>query len=198
MLDPAIRQPEDDELTRPDRWRLADRARPERRDAGARPQPDAQRAFRRLLMDYKVDSGLPTRGLSGWVPPSIPGYEIESVLGRGGMGIVYKARQTKLNRIVALKMILAGEHAGHEASRALSCPRPRRSRNCAIPTSSRSTASATTTTGPISSSNTWKGAAWRKSSTARPGRPNGRPRLIETLARAIAEAHRRGIDPSRS
>src|SRR5687768_3254785 len=32
--------------------------------------------------------------------PSIPGYHVESVLGQGGMGVVYKARQLKLNRTV--------------------------------------------------------------------------------------------------
>src|SRR5262249_39823158 len=44
--------------------------------------------------------------------PDVPGYEVMGVLGRGGTAIVYKARQRGLDRTVALKMILAGAHAG--------------------------------------------------------------------------------------
>ncbi|QEH35471.1 Serine/threonine-protein kinase PrkC [Aquisphaera giovannonii] len=50
----------------------------------------------------------PETAASGLDLPRVPGYEVIGVLGHGGVGVVYKAVQVGLSRVVALKMPLAG------------------------------------------------------------------------------------------
>ncbi len=60
---------------------------------------------------------LPSESTTGAPLPSIPGYTIQRELGRGGMGVVYLARQVGLDRLVAIKMLPQGAEAERTLNR---------------------------------------------------------------------------------
>lgn len=124
--------------------------------------------------------------------PTIPGYEVLGVLGHGGMGVVYKARHINLNRLVALKTISAGVHAGPhllarfhvEAEAVASLQHPNIVQIYEVSEHDRC---------PYLSLEFVDGGSLDAKFRGHPQPPRAAAELVETLARAMHCAHQRGV-----
>jgi serine/threonine-protein kinase len=133
-------------------------------------------------------AGTPTATEATW--PSVAGYEILSELGRGGMGIVYKARQIGLNRLVALKMIPAWASASDvarfraEAEAVAHLQHPNIVHIHEVGEGDGR---------PYFSMEYLEGGSLARMLAHRPQPPHSAAQLVENLARAMHYAHERGI-----
>jgi WD40 repeat protein len=123
---------------------------------------------------------------------SVPGYEILATLGRGGMGVVYQARQNQLGRVVALKMILSGAHAGPDEMARF------RTEAEAIARLQHPNIVQVFEVGeqgglPYFSLEFCPGGSLEKKLSGTPLPPKEAARLVETLARAMQAAHENGV-----
>jgi WD40 repeat protein/serine/threonine protein kinase len=124
--------------------------------------------------------------------PAPAGYEILGELGRGGMGVVYQARQVALNRVVALKMILSGGHAGpddvarfrREAEAVAQLQHPNIVQVFEVNEAGGL---------PFFSLEFVDGGSLERKLAGTPLPPRQAARLVEDLARAMHAAHSRGI-----
>jgi tetratricopeptide (TPR) repeat protein len=122
----------------------------------------------------------------------VPGYEVLGLLGRGGMGVVYLARQVALNRLVALKMIRAGDEANPADLARF------RSEAAAVARLQHPNIVQIHEVGerdglPYFSLEYVEGGTLARKLQATPQPARDAARLMETLARAMHVAHQRGI-----
>jgi WD40 repeat protein len=138
------------------------------------------------------DDTRPEDPAPGSFRPAVPGYEVLGVLGRGGMGVVYKARQRGLNRLVALKMILVGGHAG-PAELARFRAEAEAIARLQHPNIVQIHEVGEHEGGPFFSLEFCPGGSLERKLAGTPLPPEEGAALVETLARAMQAAHDKGI-----
>src|SRR5262249_49136833 len=124
--------------------------------------------------------------------PVVPGFEVLEELGRGGMGVVYKARQAPLQRLVALKMILAGGAAGSGARERFRGEADAVAR-LQHPHIVQLYAAGEHDGLPFLALELVDGGSLARKLAGQPQPPSAAILLVETLARAVDAAHGRGI-----
>ena len=124
-------------------------------------------------------------------PTHIPGYEILDVLDQGGMGIVYRARQTELSRIVAVKMMAGAHPSGPRLSRfRTEC---RAIAQLHHPNLVEIFESGETDVGPYFSMELVEGGDLNAKLKSNPPTFEESATLLESIARVVHEVHERGI-----
>jgi hypothetical protein len=129
---------------------------------------------------------------------AIPGYELLEEIGRGGMGVVWKARQHGLDRLVAVKLILAASQARPEVlarfrAEAQALARIQHPHIIQIHEIGEWRPDGSTTALPFFAMEYVHGAGLDKFCAATPQSPLDAAALIQTLAEAIHTAHQQGI-----
>jgi predicted Ser/Thr protein kinase len=139
-------------------------------------------------------AGAPSRSRQLKIAPQvrIPGYDVLRELGRGGMGVVYLARQQGLDRMVALKMILSGDHASSQQSKRFHAEAQAISR-LQHPNLVQIYEVGENEGRPYFSLEFVDGGTLQEKFRGAPQPPAEAARLIEVLARAVHYAHQRGI-----
>jgi eukaryotic-like serine/threonine-protein kinase len=142
---------------------------------------------------YKLPDGRNPPALTECVPTDpIGDHEILEILGRGGMGVVYKARDLKLGRLVAIKMMIEGRYADPERrdrfrSEAHAVARLRHPNIIAI------YAIGEHEDRPYLSLEFAEGGSLARRLAEKPMAPREAAELLETLARAVNNAHQAGV-----
>lgn len=119
-------------------------------------------------------------------------YELIEEIGRGGMGVVYKARQIGVRRVVALKLILAGAHAGRERYERFEAEAETVGR-LAHPNIVQIHEVGTEQGRPFLSLEYIEGGSLDRRLSGAPMPPREAAALVHTLAAAMCHAHERGV-----